>query len=56
MHDMLTEYLDMGAEMVCTCTLDVDGMLGMLNSYGMMPSAEDLQEFFGSCSEAAAAI
>jgi hypothetical protein len=31
MHEMVNEYLDMGAEMICTCKQDVDGMMGMLS-------------------------
>ena len=53
---MLVTYLDMAAEMVCTCSQDVDGLAGMLRQYGMYPSEENVAEFFGACSEAAAAL
>jgi len=53
---MLVEYLDMGAEMLCTCSKDVDGLAGMLRNYGLYPSEEDVIKFFGACSEAAAAL
>ena len=49
-------YLDMGAEMICTCHKDVDGLMAMLAQYGMAPSEEDTAKFFGSCSEAAARL
>ena len=56
MHEMVNGYLDMGAEMICTCHKDVDGLMGMLAQYGMAPSEEETARFFGSCSEAAAAL
>ena len=56
LNEMINGYLDMGAEMICTCHKDVDGMMGMLAQYGMAPSEEDTAKFFGSCSEAAAAL
>jgi hypothetical protein len=54
--DMLTDYLDMGAEMVCTCTKEVDGLTSMLTQYGMYPTTAEVAEFFGACSEKAAAL
>ena len=41
MHEMVNEYLNMGAEMICTCHKDVDGLMGMLSQYGMAPSEEE---------------
>jgi hypothetical protein len=53
--DLVATYLTLGAQTVCTCTGDVDGLLVMLSQYGMMPSEESLS-LLGSCSEEAAAI
>ena len=53
--DLVATYLTLGAQTVCTCTGDVDGLLVMLAQYGMMPSEENLA-LLGSCSEGAAAI
>ena len=44
------------SSMICTCKKDVDGMMGMLNAYGLAPSEEDAAKFFGSCSEAAGGL
>merc|ERR1711939_210981 len=52
--DLVAEYLTLGAEHVCTCSGDIDGLLLMLGQYGMMPSEEDLA-LLSSCSEAASA-
>ena len=51
MDGMLTGYLDMGYEMVCTCGKDVEGMTGMLVQFNMYPTPEEVAEFFGTCSE-----
>jgi len=51
---MVAEYLTMGAQLVCTCSGDVDGLMLMLGQYGMAPHEDDLA-LLGSCSEAAAA-
>jgi len=45
----------MGGHLVCTCSGDIDGLMAMLNQYGLAPS-EDSIALLSTCSEAASAI
>ena len=54
--DMLVTYLNMGAELICTCAGDEVGLTMMLVEWNMYPSPQDMAEFFGACSENAMAL
>ena len=54
--DMLVTYLNMGAELICTCSGDEAGLTNWLRGLNMYPAEHVVNEFFGACSEGAAAL
>ena len=54
MHGELETYLNMYADMACTCAGEIHSTAAMLRDFGMYPTEETLNNYFNTCSEEAA--